>query len=1593
MPDGAATNNNLIDGLTVQIAASVNPAVEAIGTLQTELVKLSGSLAHFGDNGKYKSALDNLSNGFKGLNGIIENIDVDRLKTVGSSISAIAKAFDKVSESAVRFDNAMNGVEKKPKTVTDVVKNELTDAFKRFNITGEDSINDISEGFVRLGRAINDATGSDFNSAVDNVLQKMESVGYSVEKTTRYYKDLLDMVRAYGRSGTVVHLTEDDGFVRRDGSDLREMGIGGSMFSTKKQGDMTFQELADTIHGATGLLTPSYSYSGGDASYDWKEFIDLMRRAREEERLFAEGGKKVAMSRAESSAVVFEYADSIAKLVSTFEQADNSGTASPLENIASSLKQLDSINIPDFANLNVLAKSVDKLGSDNAANTATNLPSISTALRSLDGVSVPDFANLNVLAKSVDKLGGDKAQNAAWVLPNIMAELESFSSHFNGLEINGNLLTSVTQLASAISKLGGKNANEAILTLPLLSWSIRDLVEDLNNLPEISDKTQELVVALGNLAKNHTNVTKETKKLTGGYNALGAAMGKLGDKAKSWGNYMVSSWRNTNVLKSALDAASKSANTFGRNIASTKVHTESLVAVIIKARTIIWALKRAFSMFSESIELASNLVEVQNVIDNVFTENYADKIEDMSKSVIQSLGMSELSFKQYASRYQAMGKAMGITNSQMVEAQNNLKGMGVAYGEANGNMQDMSVNLTALAADLASFYDISQETAYTKLQSIYTGQTRPLRALGLDLTQANLQAWALSRGIDADMESMTQAEKTMLRYQYVLAQTTAAHGDYARTIRSWHNQIILLKEQLKSLAIILGTGLIQAIKPFVMAMNAALQGVLAFATNVLNALGQIFGWEVETFSKGASLEELADSLDEAAGGASDIADGAGDTADNLKNANKAADKLKNTILGFDELNVLNDVNDSLGSDLSDALGGSGGGAGSGLGGAGGAGDYGDIEYKLKSTESKFKSAIDNLYDLGKYISDTLKNTLDSIDWNKVYKKAEGFGTGLADFLNGLLQPPTFYTVGRTLANSLNTVVIAGLSFATRFDWSNAGTAIENGIRGAFENINWNNIKATADKFGAGVAEYYNHLFTPTLFGEAGYTLANALNTVLHTVDSFGATFDWTNFGDSLARGLNVFIHNIEWEEALSAASNVGTGIATAINKFIEDTEWKEVGNTLYNAIHTGVTAFFSITGNLDWSGLGTAVGETINTFFTNMNPEEFADGINGIIDGLATAIESFKDTGAWDTCVEKIGDVLSKLDWAQLAGVMLDFAELDLALSIATGIAKNLGSNPVKQILAGGVSLLGSVLTNSLTMVIAGKALGLGGGGAAALGGGSVAAAAGAATTGVGASIVSALTFALPLVAAAALPIAGILGMLDPETQKKLEEGKKALKDYHDDREKNWSLSYQNLYNTTNTKMSEVQTTVETANGAIKQSYDSLGREVGYLADGDYGRALETMQSESEGAADGIIRAFESITDFFSGWDFPTWHLEWETQEVGGYSFSLPHIERYATGGFPDAGLFFANEYGNPEMIGTIGNRPAVANNDQIVEAIKGGVIDGLMEVFMATGGFGSGGEAPTVEVTVMSDSETLYRTVQRGREKYNRRYGVVAQM
>ena len=859
---------------------------------------------------------------------------------------------------------------------------------------------------------------------------------------------------------------------------------------------------------------------------------------------------------------------------------------------------------------------------------------------------------------------------------------------------------------------------------------------------------------------------------------------------------------------------------------------------------------------------------------------------------------------------------------------------------------------------------------------------------------------------------MTQAEKTMLRYQYVLAQTTSAHGDYARTIRSWHNQIILLKENFKELGIIVGSGLIQAIKPFVMAMNAAFKAVLTFSTNVLNALGQIFGWEVETFTRGSSLEDFADTLDDVSGGIGDTASGADDTASGLDKADKAAKKLKATILRFDELNVLNGNDEDLGTTGTSGIGSGTGAGGLGAGGGGlGDGGIGDIEYKLKKTDSKFKSAIDNLYDLGKYISDSLAKALDKIDWNKVYKKAENFGIGLADFLNGLVQPHTFASLGKTVGNSINTAMRALDSFAYTFNFYNLGRCIALGVKTALGSINWNWVQNAAVSWGYGLGAYLNGLIDVRMFTMLGDSVANALNAAVVGAIAFNEVLNGENIGKAFGALVNHALGGIKWENVLTEAQLLAEDISQAINAFCTPENFGAVGTAVGKGVSTAIKFAFELGDGIDFAQLGQSFNTFLHTTLDNINTDDVANTINTWIYGALDFLEQVD----MQYIVEKIFEVMSKIDWGAAANLKLELDEIDAATSIASAIASAFGTNPIKGIISAGISGLGTVAAGAVAgwgfrMGLAGTSAGT-----AAVGTvGGTTGLLGVFSTGLG-TLPGVLAAAAPPILAGILVVAGILGMSDPRVQRKIEEGKVALDRFRNDETKNWSLSYQNMSDTASdyskqientvkttnngiktsydSTTSKAQTTVETANAEIKRSYDSLGREIGYSVNGDYGRAMDDMQSIGERAAEGIKNAFQSVTDFFNGLDFPTWHLEWEQHEEGGYGFSLPKIVRYAGGGFPDAGLFFANEYGNPEMIGTIGRRPAVANNDQITTAIRGAVVDGMMQVFMATGGMGGNGGSPTVEVTVKADSETLYRTVRRGEQKYNRRYSVVAQM
>lgn len=304
---------------------------------------------------------------------------------------------------------------------------------------------------------------------------------------------------------------------------------------------------------------------------------------------------------------------------------------------------------------------------------------------------------------------------------------------------------------------------------------------------------------------------------------------------------------------------------------------------------------------SQAIQTASDLEEVQNVVDVSFG-SMANEVEAFAKTAIQSFGMSELTAKQTASTFMAMANGMGL---------------------ALKDGKNMSLQLTALSGDMASFYNVRQDVAQTALNSVFTGETESLKKFGIVMTEANLNAFALSKGITKSYSAMSQAEKVALRYHYVLKSTANAQGDFARTSGSWANQVRILKEQFSQLLGILGKGLIQVLTPIVQVLNKLLSYLIAIG----NAIAKLFG--------GGKITSISGTLGNASSSAGDLNDNIGDTSSGLEDANNNAKKLQKTIASFDELNVLNSKDTS---------------SNNGSGGTGGGGISGGLEIPDYTTQ-------------------------------------------------------------------------------------------------------------------------------------------------------------------------------------------------------------------------------------------------------------------------------------------------------------------------------------------------------------------------------------------------------------------------------------------------------------------------------------------------------------------------------------------------------------------------------------------------------------------------------------------------------------------
>ncbi len=249
----------------------------------------------------------------------------------------------------------------------------------------------------------------------------------------------------------------------------------------------------------------------------------------------------------------------------------------------------------------------------------------------------------------------------------------------------------------------------------------------------------------------------------------------------------------------------------------------------------------------QAIETASDIQEVQNVVDTAFG-SMSYKIEEFAKTSIKQFGLSQLSAKEMSSTFMAMA-------SNMVRSAE--------------TASDMAINLTKRAADMASFYNRSAEDTATALHGIFTGETEVLKQYGIVQTEVNLQEYAAAHGINKKISAMSQAEKVQLRYNYVMEQTGLAAGDFERTSGNWANQVRILKEQFKELLGVLGTGLITVLNPVVKFLNVVLTQLIAIAKQIGAILSKLFGITVPVADSG----KLAEDLSSAAGGADELAEG------------------------------------------------------------------------------------------------------------------------------------------------------------------------------------------------------------------------------------------------------------------------------------------------------------------------------------------------------------------------------------------------------------------------------------------------------------------------------------------------------------------------------------------------------------------------------------------------------------------------------------------------------------------------------------------------------------------------------------------------
>ncbi len=557
------------------------------------------------------------------------------------------------------------------------------------------------------------------------------------------------------------------------------------------------------------------------------------------------------------------------------------------------------------------------------------------------------------------------------------------------------------------------------------------------------------------------------------------------------------------------------------------------------AVTAAFSVKKLVDFGRQSIETASDLAEVQNVVDTAFGES-KQKMEDFADTAVKTYGISKLTAKQTGSNFMAMAAGMGL---------------------ANDSASDMAMALTGLSADMASFYNVGQDVASTALKSIFTGETETLKQFGIVMTDANLQAYALSKGVTKSTADMSQAEKVQLRYNYVMSQTALAQGDFAKTSDSWANQTRILSEQWKEFGATIGTVLMNVLLPAVKAINSVLSQLISLAQGAARSLSEAFGFELGNSADEA--QSIAKSTSQAADNYSDIAD----------NAQQTQEAQEGSLASFDQMNKLTDESKS------DSTGVSGAGEIMQPSGTSVEVDTGKADKKLSDF---FKSVRTQFEKLADYLDKNFKPIFADI-WSGLERES----IELAQILGGVFSD------------------IKSLSEPLKAYFINDFTPL---MQTAF---------STLGKIGIGLFDSFNKVFSDIWNVAVFPILQNFLTVGLPLITDFG-TQVWNTLGVLFDNIKEIFdtLWNGVAQPVLNALKTLWCDTWQSISDF-----WNEWGQPIFDGINEGITTTKNVFLNL-WETVLKPVFDKLMDVADSVWTEHLKPLLDEFLDFVGTLITS-----------------------------------------------------------------------------------------------------------------------------------------------------------------------------------------------------------------------------------------------------------------------------------------------------------------------------------------------------------------------------------